>query len=302
MMLDIFMTFISFAVPLINKQRLQKKYGKDSYVFITGGSDGIGKEYAKFFAKNGFNLILWSRTLSKLEAVRDELVKSYPKIDIKLIAANFSFSSEEKFFAKNLESIKDLDISIVINNVAYLTLKEKLDHYQIKSLVRSINVNLIPQAVLSSYFMKIFEARPSDVSSAFIDLSSISSYSPLSQQSIYGATKMFNVYFTKSVFNLYLNKSNILCQTVKPGPVETKMFSKALTSINKRTEKEIKMPGFMKTTADKTVIGSIRAMEQYIFETGGSFNHSLINFLLMFFVKVLEFRFDLMFFIKNRKK
>ena len=42
------------------------RYGKDSWAVVTGSTDGIGKAAAIHLAKEGFNIVLISRTLSKL--------------------------------------------------------------------------------------------------------------------------------------------------------------------------------------------------------------------------------------------
>lgn len=42
---------------------------------VTGATDGIGKAYAKQLAKQGFKVILISRTQSKLETVAKEIGK-----------------------------------------------------------------------------------------------------------------------------------------------------------------------------------------------------------------------------------
>lgn len=43
------------------------RYGEDSWAVVTGATDGIGKASAIYLAKEGFNVVLISRTLSKLE-------------------------------------------------------------------------------------------------------------------------------------------------------------------------------------------------------------------------------------------
>ena len=52
---------------------LKKLSGGDAWAVVTGASDGIGKAYAVTLAKKGFNVFLISRTLSKLEAVAQEV-------------------------------------------------------------------------------------------------------------------------------------------------------------------------------------------------------------------------------------
>lgn len=42
---------------------------------VTGATDGIGKSYARQLAKQGFNIILISRTQAKLETVAAEIGK-----------------------------------------------------------------------------------------------------------------------------------------------------------------------------------------------------------------------------------
>ena len=50
---------------------------KAKIVFITGASSGIGEGCARKFAKEGWNLILNARTVSKLEELKAELEKEY---------------------------------------------------------------------------------------------------------------------------------------------------------------------------------------------------------------------------------
>ena len=44
-----------------------KKYGE--WAVVTGATDGIGKAYSEQLAERGMNVVLVSRTLSKLEEV-----------------------------------------------------------------------------------------------------------------------------------------------------------------------------------------------------------------------------------------
>ena len=43
------------------------------WALVTGASDGIGAEYCRQLASDGFNIVLVSRTLSKLKAVEAEI-------------------------------------------------------------------------------------------------------------------------------------------------------------------------------------------------------------------------------------
>jgi len=47
------------------------KYG--GCAVVTGGSDGVGKKYVEQLLKMGFKVIIVSRSMEKLEKVKEEL-------------------------------------------------------------------------------------------------------------------------------------------------------------------------------------------------------------------------------------
>ena len=60
------------------------RYGENSWAVVTGSTDGIGKAAAMHLAKEGFNIVLISRTLSKLEAVAKEVTEAASKVGKKI--------------------------------------------------------------------------------------------------------------------------------------------------------------------------------------------------------------------------
>jgi 17beta-estradiol 17-dehydrogenase / very-long-chain 3-oxoacyl-CoA reductase len=84
---------------------------------ITGASDGIGKEFALSLAAKGYNLLLVSRTSSKLESLSADIASKYgPKVSIKTLAMDFSQNQDSDYVALK-KLIEGLDISILVNNV-----------------------------------------------------------------------------------------------------------------------------------------------------------------------------------------
>jgi len=102
----------------IQKPTDLKKFGakQGSWALITGASDGIGRQFANEFGKAGFNLLLVSRTKSKLDEVAKEIEEKYPDIKTQVVAIDFAKATEADY--KNLESVCDnLDVSVLVNNV-----------------------------------------------------------------------------------------------------------------------------------------------------------------------------------------
>jgi short-subunit dehydrogenase len=62
---------------------MEKKMLEGKIAYVTGGSSGIGKGIAEVFGEHGAHVYLVARTLSKLEATRDELRDKGYTIDIK---------------------------------------------------------------------------------------------------------------------------------------------------------------------------------------------------------------------------
>lgn len=83
-------------------------------VFITGASSGIGEGCARKFAKEGWNLILNARTVSKLEGLKTELEKSY---GVRVCLLPFDVR-DRKLAAAALDSLPEewKAINVLVNN------------------------------------------------------------------------------------------------------------------------------------------------------------------------------------------
>ena len=83
-------------------------------VFITGASSGIGEGCARKFAKEGWNLILNARTVSKLEELKAELEGAY---GVRVYILPFDVR-DRKLAAASLESLPEewKAIDVLVNN------------------------------------------------------------------------------------------------------------------------------------------------------------------------------------------
>lgn len=84
-------------------------------VAITGATKGIGRAIAEAFAAEGFNLALCARTLSDLEALREELLAKYPQLEVLVFRADVSKQEQVEGFA---EYIKQhwTKLEVLVNN------------------------------------------------------------------------------------------------------------------------------------------------------------------------------------------
>ena len=64
---------------------------------MTGATDGIGLEFAKQLAKEGFNICLVSRTESKLKKVVDEELKQF-NVKTQIVIGDFSKNANLSYY------------------------------------------------------------------------------------------------------------------------------------------------------------------------------------------------------------
>jgi len=101
-----------FILPGISLSKFGKK---GTWAVVTGASDGIGKEYAQQLAGKGFNILLVSRTKSKLDTLASEIQSKY-NVQTKVLAMDFA-ANRDTDYASLKELVNGLDISILVNNV-----------------------------------------------------------------------------------------------------------------------------------------------------------------------------------------
>ena len=84
-------------------------------VWITGASSGIGREFARRYARLGFRLILTARRTDRLEALAAELTAKHSTF-CRILPADLEQESE---CARLCEALTDERIDLFINNAGF---------------------------------------------------------------------------------------------------------------------------------------------------------------------------------------
>ena len=153
--LDKVFTALNYIWSKIRRRRnFQERYGKGTWAFVTGGSDGIGKELCNELAREGFNLFIVARTKSKLEEFSEEIIKKY-RVLVQIKAVDFtSIKPTYEEYKKEFGDIfSTRDFSILVNNVGLLIRGDFLKT-SVESINNTIKVNTFPQILLTKLYLE----------------------------------------------------------------------------------------------------------------------------------------------------
>ncbi|XP_070161182.1 inactive hydroxysteroid dehydrogenase-like protein 1 [Polyergus mexicanus] len=195
---------------------LRTKFGE--WAVVTGSTDGIGKAYAKELAIRNINLILISRNLEKLELTKEEILLINPKIEVKVITADFT--EGENAFIKIRSQLQDISIGILVNNVGkqyeypmYVGEVPEMELWDI------INVNVGATTLMTRLVIGDMQKRGRG---AIVNVSSGSEFQPLPLMTVYAATKAYVKSFSGALRAEY-SRYGITVHHLSPLFVNTKM-------------------------------------------------------------------------------
>lgn len=181
------------------------------YAVITGASSGIGAEFAKRLAKEGYRLVLVARRRERLEQIAQELDS-----DCIILTADLSNMDECKRIMGELDSI---DIDVFINNAGFGYCGETL------TIETETELNMIDLNVKAMHLLtKLTLNKMIDKNKGFIlNVASSAGLLPAGPyMSAYYATKAYVTSYTRGVAEeLRRKQSDVYIGCLCPGPVDT---------------------------------------------------------------------------------
>lgn len=190
------------------------------YTLVTGGTEGLGIELAKLFARDKHNIIIVARNVEKLNEVKFSIEKEF-KVKVETLSIDLSVnnSCEEvyRFVEKNNFVVDNL-----INNagIGGFGLFHESDMRNEERLVE-ININSLTK--LTHYFLKKMIDRNSG---GVLNVASTAAFSAGPRMNTYYASKAYVLSLTEAIYEEvkeYRIKVSCLC----PGAMETNFQSKA---------------------------------------------------------------------------
>ncbi|AZU62533.1 SDR family NAD(P)-dependent oxidoreductase [Neobacillus mesonae] len=192
---------------------------KGKTAIVTGAGDGIGREVALAFAREGANLSL--NYYGKAKQNMDELVNELNRYGSEVILTEGDLSDESMVKLMVNQTIQTFGRIDILANIAGICNQSLVQDLEVESWDRMINVNLKSVFLTTKYTVPFMIAQKSG---RIINFASQLAQKGGIEVSHYAASKAGVIGFTKSIA-LELGIHGITANCVAPGPFETRMLA-----------------------------------------------------------------------------
>lgn len=181
---------------------------------VTGASSGIGYEFAKLLAAEGFHLVLVARTVAPMTALAEELEAQH-SIRCHVIEKDLSRPNSARQVFEEVQK-KALMPNLLINN-AGVGLKGEFTHLDLERQIQMMRLNMESLVELTHHFLPTMLARKEG---GILNVASTAAFQPGPGMAVYYATKAFVLSFSEALHE-ELKEKGVHVTALCPGPTET---------------------------------------------------------------------------------
>ena len=199
--------------------RFQELHGHRPTALITGGSSGMGLEYAKQLGEIGCNLLLVSNQVEELAKAETSLSSQYPTIKVKSRYQDLAIeTAAEELLAYCHE--EGMQIDVLISNAGMFFFSELSPEIEPKALAM-MRLHTFTPTRMCILFGEEMKQRGYGY---IINVSSMAATLPMPGITIYAATKAYLKSFGKSLF-FEMRPYNVGVTTVCPAAIATPLYN-----------------------------------------------------------------------------
>lgn len=188
---------------------------------ITGAANGLGKSFAKLYAKDNNNLLLIDIDENSLNKTINELKNEFPNILIDSLIVDLNKIEElKKVYNYTLE--KDYFVNNLVNSAGF---GDRCDFIDMDIDKQIAMTNVYCNALL--YFTRVFlDNMIKNDEGHIINISSIAGFLPGPYMCTYHACKGYVLLLGEAI-SYEIRKTNVKLLTLCPGPFMSKFVEKA---------------------------------------------------------------------------
>jgi short-subunit dehydrogenase len=187
---------------------------KRETALITGASGGLGYEFARIFAREGYDLVLVARSADKLAAIGSDLEKKHG-VSVRVIPMDLSeASAAEVLFDEIGEAGTEIDV--LVNNAGF-TVFGLFAETDVRRELELLQVNIVALTHLTKLFLPAMLERGRG---KILNVSSTAAFQPGPLMAVYYASKAYVLSFSEALAE-EMSGRGVTVTALCPGPTET---------------------------------------------------------------------------------
>jgi short-subunit dehydrogenase len=187
---------------------------------ITGASFGIGMEFARVFAREGYNLVLVARTADRLRQLASELEKTHSTRSL-ILAVDLTEPGAPAYVLDQTTRA-DIQVDVLVNNAGFGQYGLFADS-DLEECLRQIQLNVTTLTHLTRLYLPAMMERQSG---GILNVASTAAFQPGPLMAVYFATKAYVLHFSEALAN-ELRSSGITVTCLCPGATATEFHKRA---------------------------------------------------------------------------
>lgn len=187
---------------------------KRPVALITGASMGLGAEFARLFASEGYDLVVTARGADRLAMLKKE-IEGLHGTQVHVIVADLADPRAPVALCDEVRAA-GFEIAALVNNAGFGHYG-KFHESDLQTELEMIQVNITALVHLTKLFVHDMVARKRG---RVLNVASTAGFQPGPMQPVYYATKAFVLSFTEAVAN-ELKGTGVTATALCPGPTLT---------------------------------------------------------------------------------
>ena len=194
--------------------------GERPVALITGASMGLGAEFARLLASEGYDLVLTARTAERLAMLKTE-VENLHGVEALVLVADLADARAPQGIYDHVRGA-GITVDVLINNAGF-GMYGKFSASDLKTELEMIQVNIVALMHLTKLFMlDMMKHRNGRI----VNVASTAAFQAGPMQSVYYASKAFVLSFSEAIGN-ELKGTGVTVTALCPGPTPTGFQARA---------------------------------------------------------------------------
>jgi len=187
---------------------------------ITGASFGIGAEFARIFAREGYNLVLVARTADKLRQIASELEKAHGTRSL-ILAADLTDPGAPAYVIDQTTRA-DIQVDVLVNNAGFGQYGFFAQN-DLEECLRQIQLNVTTLTHLTRLYLPGMIDRKDG---GILNVASTAAFQPGPLMAVYFATKSYVLLLSEALAN-ELCETGVSVTCLCPGATATEFHKRA---------------------------------------------------------------------------